>query len=83
MKVLGIIFLVLLVGIITYLLFGAIMLYDMLSDEDDRKDLANKVADFYVMMKAKYGPIFSRKTVINLMIFVLIVEIPAFYVKYK
>ena len=83
MKVLGIIFLVLLVGIITYLLFGAIMLYDMLSDENERKYLANEVADWYVTMKTKYGEFLSRKVVINLMIFVLIVEFPALYVMYK
>ena len=83
MKVLGIIFLVLLVGIITYLLIGTIMLYDMLSDEDDRKDLAAEVADYYVMMRAKYGTFLSRETLINLMIFVLIVEYPALYIKYK
>ena len=83
MKVLGSIFLVLLVGICTYLFIGTIMLYDTLSDEDDRKDLANKVADHYVMMKTKYGTFISREMVINLMIFVLIVVYPACYVKYK
>ncbi len=76
MKVLGIIFLVLLVGIITYLLIGAIMFYDALSDKDDRKDLATITAYKYVEMEAAIGHIISRKTFINMMIFGLILIIP-------
>ena len=78
MKVLGIIFLVLLVGIITYLLFGAIMFYAALSDKNSRKDLATIAAYAYAELEARLGRYVSinRKRFINMFMFGMVLVLP-------